>query len=108
MTTNFSSRPVYPGGPRMVYEERTIDKYQSTEGVVADLQAALEEGFTSFDVEIYRDYSDYCSKIVVSRNRPETESEREAREIQERRRDEQQRVREMQEYERLKAKFGNL
>ena len=105
MTTNFSSRPVYPGGPRTVYEERTIDKYQSTEGIIADLQAALEEGFTTFKVETYDEYGDSRSKIVVSRQRPETEAEREERESVERWLAEQQRAHEIQEYERLKAKF---
>ena len=92
----------------MVYEERTIYHYQSTEGVVADLQAALEEGFTSFDVETYNEYGDCCAKIVVSRRRPETKEEKDARELTENLRAQEQLNRERAEYEKLKAKFGNL
>jgi hypothetical protein len=99
MTTN---------NPRTVYEEREIYHYQSTEGIIADLQAALEEGFTSFDVETYHEYGDCYAKIVVSRRRPETKEEKDARELTENLRAQEQFNRERAEYEKLKAKFGNL
>jgi len=104
---NYTSKPVYPDGPHMIYEERQIDKYQSLENVIADLQKALEEGFTSFDVEVSgNEYDGHCADMIVSRRRPETEQEREERELMEAKKAEQQRAREIKEYERLKAKFN--
>ena len=99
----------------MVYEEREINKYQSTKGVIADLQVALEEGYKNFEIETHNEletHSEYgmnsYSRIVVSRTRPETQAEQEARELRERLKDQEQFNREQEQYKRLKAKFGNL
>lgn len=51
--------------PQLTWIEREIDRHQGTEGVIAELQQALADGLTSFDVETYEEYGSTSVKVVV-------------------------------------------
>ena len=64
--------------PCMIWESREIDRWQSLESLVNELQQALEEGWSSWDLVIYEG-DDSWVEFTIKRERPETPEEIERR-----------------------------
>ena len=102
----------------MVTVEREVESLDSgdddmiapLQAVIADLQAALaeipEERRDSARLRVYGTGEDVNIRVTVRHERPETDDEMAARERRDSRYARQQQERELEEYRRLRAKFG--
>lgn len=88
--------------PQKVYETREIDKHQSLESFIKDLNQAVADGYTSFHIKAEEYYGSTSTLFVVTRKRIETPEEIEVRrnlfnQMKESRR---------RQYEQLQREFG--
>lgn len=93
--------------PQLTWIEREIDPYQGVEGVIEQLQKALADGLTNFDVETYTEYGEVAVKVVVGGRLMETPEQAAERVADETARINILRNSQREAYERLKVLFAD-